>query len=72
MTNLDRDYDNEKVTAIVKSNTEENYWKEKEIHTFTCPECGKEISGTNRQRVEANAKTHVASQHGEIYGGDEQ
>lgn len=64
---LEEGYDNEKVVSLVNSNIEVREVGERKICSFKCPECGKAIDGMNRHRVAANAKTHVVSQHSEIY-----
>lgn len=68
---LVKGYDNEEVVSLVMENLTTKKFDDRTICFFRCPECGKEIEGMNRHRVEANAKTHVISQHSEIYGGDE-
>lgn len=60
-------YDNEKVVSIVNSNIQVKKFNGSKACFFKCPECGKEIKGMNRGRVAANAKTHIISQHKEIY-----
>jgi len=64
---ISKGYDNEKVVALVNSNMEVKEFGERTICFFRCPECGKEIEGLNRHRVASNAKTHVVSQHKNIY-----
>lgn len=66
---LVKGYDNEQVVSLVLDNTTT---AERKVCTFTCPECGKEIQGMNRHRVEANAKTHIISKHSEIYSEAEE
>lgn len=65
-------YNNEEIVSLVNTHTEVREIQDRNFCFFECPDCGKEIEGMNRNKVAANAKTHMISKHSEKYlGGDE-